>query len=31
IVKSFSSRIYGHRSYKYEKVIKCVEDVKKDR
>jgi len=27
IVKSFASRIYGH---KYEKVIKCVEDVEKD-
>ncbi|BFI74779.1 IS607 family transposase [Sulfurisphaera ohwakuensis] len=30
IVKSFASRIYGHRSHKYEKVIKCVEDVEKD-
>jgi len=29
IVKSFASRIYGHRSHKYEKVIKCVEDVEK--
>ena len=27
IVKSFASRIYGH---KYEKVVKCVEDVEKD-
>ncbi|MBB5254670.1 IS607 family transposase [Sulfurisphaera ohwakuensis] len=27
IVKSFASKIYGH---KYEKVIKCVEDVEKD-
>ena len=27
IVKSFASRIYGH---KYEKVIKCVEDLEKD-
>ena len=27
IVKSFASRIYGHR---YEKVIKCVEDLEKD-
>ena len=27
IVKSFASRIYGH---KYEKVVKCVEDLKKD-
>jgi len=30
IVKSFASRIYGHRSHKYEKVVKCVEDVEKD-
>ncbi|MEM0373177.1 MAG: IS607 family transposase [Sulfolobaceae archaeon] len=30
IVKSFASRIYGHSSHKYEKVIKCVEDVKED-
>jgi len=30
IVKSFASRIYGHRSHKYEKVMKCVEDVEKD-
>ncbi len=27
IVKSFASRIYGHRSYKYEKVVKYVEDA----
>jgi predicted site-specific integrase-resolvase len=27
IVKSFAPRIYGHR---YEKVVKCVEDLKKD-
>ena len=27
IVKSFALRIYGHR---YEKVVKCVEDVEKD-
>ena len=27
IVKSFASRIYGH---KYEKVVKCVEEVEKD-
>jgi len=27
IVKSFASRIYGHR---YEKVVKCVENVEKD-
>jgi DNA binding domain, excisionase family len=27
IVKSFASRIYGHR---YEKVVKCVEDLEKD-
>ncbi|QIW22799.1 IS607 family transposase [Sulfolobus sp. S-194] len=27
IVKSLASRIYGH---KYEKVVKCVEDVEKD-
>ena len=27
IVKSFASRIYGHR---YEKVVKCVENLKKD-
>jgi predicted site-specific integrase-resolvase len=27
IVKSFASRIYGH---KYEKVVKCVENLKKD-
>ena len=27
IVKSFASRIYGH---KYEEVVKCVEDVEKD-
>jgi len=30
IVKLFASRIYGHRSHKYEKVVKCVEDVEKD-
>ena len=30
IVKSFASRIYGHRSHKYEKVVKRVEDVEKD-
>jgi predicted site-specific integrase-resolvase len=30
IVKSFASRIYGHRSHRYEKVVKCVEDVEKD-
>ncbi|MFP3234405.1 MAG: IS607 family transposase [Sulfolobaceae archaeon] len=30
IVKSFASTIYGHRSHKYEKVMKCVEDVEKD-
>jgi len=30
IVKSFASRIYGHRSHKYEKVVKCVEDAEKD-
>ena len=30
IVKSFAARIYGHRSHKYEKVVKCVEDVEKD-
>ena len=30
IVKSFASRIYGHRSHKYEKVVKCVEDVEKN-
>jgi excisionase family DNA binding protein len=30
IVKSLASRIYGHRSHKYEKVMKCVEDVEKD-
>jgi DNA binding domain, excisionase family len=30
IVKSFAPRIYGHRSHKYEKVVKCVEDVEKD-
>ena len=30
IVKSFASRIYGHRSHKYEKVVKCVEDLEKD-
>ena len=30
IVKSFAPRIYGHRSHKYEKVIKCVEDLEKD-
>ncbi|QIW24416.1 IS607 family transposase [Sulfolobus sp. S-194] len=27
IVKSLASRIYGH---KYEKVVKCVEDIEKD-
>ena len=27
IVKSFASRIYGHR---YEKVVKCVENLEKD-
>jgi len=31
IVRSFASRIYGHRSHKYEKVVKCVEDAEKDR
>jgi putative resolvase len=30
IVKSFASRIYGQGSHKYEKVVKCVEDVEKD-
>jgi len=30
IVKSFASRIYGHRSHRYEKVVKCVENVEKD-
>ncbi|QGR16474.1 IS607 family transposase [Sulfurisphaera ohwakuensis] len=30
IVKSFASRIYSHRSHKYEKVVKCVEDIEKD-
>ena len=30
IVRSFASRIYGHRSHKYEKVVKCVEDAEKD-
>ena len=30
IVKSFASRIYGHRSHRYEKVVKCVENLKKD-
>ena len=30
IVKSFASRIYGHRSHKYEKVVECVEDAEKD-
>jgi len=30
IVKSFASRIYGHRSHKYEKVVKCVENLEKD-
>jgi predicted site-specific integrase-resolvase len=30
IVKSFAPRIYGHRSHRYEKVVKCVEDVEKD-
>ncbi|MCQ4336918.1 MAG: IS607 family transposase [Sulfolobales archaeon] len=30
IVRSFAARIYGHRSHKYEKVMKCVEDVEKD-
>jgi excisionase family DNA binding protein len=30
IVKSFASRIYGHKSHNYEKVIKCVEDVEKN-
>lgn len=30
IVKSFASRIYGHRSHKYVKVVKCVEDAEKD-
>lgn len=30
IVRSFASRIYGHRSHRYEKVMKCVEDVEKD-
>jgi predicted site-specific integrase-resolvase len=27
IVKSFASRIYSHRSHKYEKVVKYVEDA----
>jgi excisionase family DNA binding protein len=31
IIRSFASRIYGHRSHKYEKVVKCVEDAEKDR
>jgi len=30
IVKSFASRIYGHRSHRYEKVVKCVENLEKD-
>ena len=30
IVKSFASRIYGHRSHKYEKVVMCVEEAEKD-
>jgi predicted site-specific integrase-resolvase len=30
IVKSFAPRIYGHRSLKYEKVVKRVEDLEKD-
>ena len=30
IVKSFASRIYGHRPHRYEKVVKCVENLKKD-
>ncbi|MGC8621383.1 MAG: IS607 family transposase [Caldisphaera sp.] len=31
IVKLFSSRIYGKDSHKYEKVVKCVEDIEKNR
>jgi excisionase family DNA binding protein len=31
IVRSLASRIYGHRSHKYEKVVKCIEDAEKDR
>jgi len=30
IVRSLASRIYGHRSHKYEKVVKCIEDAEKD-
>jgi len=30
IVKSFASRIYGHRPHRYEKVVKCVENLEKD-
>ena len=30
IVKPFASKIYGHRSHKYEKVVKCVENLEKD-
>ena len=30
IVKSFASRIYGHRSHKYEEVVRCVEEAEKD-
>ena len=30
IVKSFASRIYGHRSHRCEKVVKCVENLEKD-
>ena len=30
IVRSFASRIYGHRSHRYEKVVKCVENLEKD-
>ena len=30
VAKSFASRIYGHGSHRYEKVVKCVEDVEKD-
>ena len=31
IVRSLASRIYGYRSHKYEKVVKCIEDAEKDR
>jgi len=30
VVKSFASRVYGHRSHKYERVVRCVEDAGKD-